>query len=651
MLLFVDDTPESGLGTDPTGDAFGYRKVVDAFKEAMKDAIDPSRYQSFFIKLEDQAKKSGRSLAGSIQGYSDALQESMFNVYKQTVSIGGSTKDVIDFAEQYAATTGRVPPILEESVVEAVKLSKEFGISTKEIAAMTGEFAKLGLTQSKAIDMMKRIGETARKNMVNAVSLTKVVQENVKKTASYTFKDGIQGLTKMAAQAERLGVKLDSSFKLFDEFMDPDKAIEFASEMQMLGGEFASQFGDPFSNMGASVEELREKITKSASSFAEFDKKTGEFKVSREGLKALRILSDKTGESMDDLASVATQAAKQTRIFNEVGFKPEISEDDKSLIASMAELRTNKQGVQEWQVNLPGTDEWLSVSKVNAQNMKDFQTASQYKEKSVEEVNKSMLSIAEQQNATLQQIRDAIILKGGLDVGQDAAKITKTINDALGTAAEKITDLYPASKMKEIINDVEIKLSNYINTDLEAHLNKIITNFEKFAGKLATYMIPTNDGFFPGSGSAPKIMSEGKIYEGIVGDQVAVGTNLDSAFEMSREQLKTMKGLSDTFGVSMEDLKDPSKMIGAVNKSNPTLQNTLGEKPTKLAEVMTNSTTNTNINTTNTQNLSGGFTITIDASKVPNSLDPTMLKNEMMKVMYQLSDEMKKQGVLNFKLK
>jgi hypothetical protein len=646
MLLFADEAPESGLGTDPTGDAFGYSKVVDAFKVAMKDAIDPSRYQSFFIKLEDQAKKSGRSLAGSIQGYSDALQESMFNVYKQTVSIGGSTKDVIDFAEQYAATTGRVPPILEESVVEAVKLSKEFGISTKEIAAMTGEFAKLGLTQSKAIDMMKRIGETARKNMVNAASLTKVVQENVKKTASYTFKDGIQGLTKMAAQAERLGVKLDSSFKLFDEFMDPDKAIEFASEMQMLGGEFASQFGDPFSNMGASVEELREKITKSASSFAEFDKKTGEFKVSREGLKALRILSEKTGESMDDLASVATQAAKESRILNEVGFKPEVDEEDRKLLASMAEQKGG-----EWKVQLPGTKEWLAVSEVNAKNMEDFQKASQFKEKSVEEVNKSMLSIAEQQNATLQQIRDAVILQGGLGAGQDAAKIAKTINDALGTAAEKIANLYPASKMKEIINDVEIKLSNYINTDLESHLNKIITKFDKFADELTTFMIPTEDGFFPGSGSAPKIMSEGKIYEGIVGDQVAVGTNLDSAFEMSKEQFNTMKVLADTFGVSVDDLKDPFKMIGAANKSNPTLQSTLGEKPTRLSEVMTNNTTNTNINTTNTQNLSGGFTISIDASKVPNSLDPTMLKNEMMKVMYQLSDEMKKQGVLNFKLK
>ena len=646
MLLFADETPETGLGTDPTGDAFGYTKIAKAFKDAMVDALDPSRYQSFFIKLEDQAKKSARTLAGSIEGYSDRLQESMFNVYKQTVSIGGSTKDVIDFAEQYATTTGRVPPILEESVVEAIKLSKEFGISTKEIAAMTGEFSKLGLTQPKAIEAIKKIGETARKNMVNAATLTKTVQENLKKTASYTFKDGVKGLTEMAAKAQRLGVSLESSFSLFDKFMDPDKAIEFASEMQMLGGEFAAQFGDPFSNMGASVEELREKLTKSASSFAEFDAKTGEFKVSREGLKALRILSDQTGESMESLASVATQSAKEMKIMNEVGFKPEISDDDRKLLSSIADQKDG-----EWKVQLPGTEEWIKVSEVNAKNMEDFQKASQFKEKTVEEVNKSMLSIAEQQNATLQQIRDAVILRGGLDTGKDVAKIANTINESLGKAAEKIADLYPATKMKEIVNEAEIALTSYINTNFEAHLNKIIKGFEDVAKALGRIVptIPSEDAFFP-KGGPPKVMSEGQIYEGISGDEVMMGTNLSKGFEMSREQLKTMRVLADTFGVSMEDLKDPFKMMSVTNKNNPTLQNALGEKSTKLSEVMT-TTTNTNINTTNTQNLSGGFTVTIDASKVPNSLDPTMLKNEMMKVMYQLNDEMKKQGVLNFKLK
>jgi len=90
-------------------------------------------------------------------------------------------------------------------------------------------------------------------------------------------------------------------------------------------------------------------------------------------------------------------------------------------------------------------------------------------------------------------------------------------------------------------------------------------------------------------------------------------------------------------------------MMSKNTSGGATLQNAMGGKPTNLGEVMSSNVT-TNVNTTNTQKVEGGFTITIDASKVPNSLDPTMLKNEIMSVMYKLGDEMKKQGVLNFKI-
>jgi hypothetical protein len=652
MLLFADETPDTGLGTDPTGDAFGYTKIANAFKEAMVAALDPSRYQSFFIKLEDQAVKTSRSLASNIAGYSQSLEKSMMNVYKQTVKIGGSTKDVIDYAEAFATQTGKVPAIQEEVIINAIAISKELGISTKEVAQMAGEFNKIGLSQMAAVKMIRTIGESARKYGVNAGKLTKVVQENVKKSAAYTFKDGIEGLTKMAAKAQSLNVGFESAFSMFDEFMDPDKAIEFASEMQMLGGDFASQFGDPFSNMGASVEELREKLTKAASASAVFNEKTGQFEIPREGLKALRLLSQKTGESMEDLATVATQSAKKMKVIEKTKWNSGISEEDKELVASFAQMTEGG----AFEVKLPGTENWVKTSEITSKQIEELKKKTESGEAPLTEdkqaaFNEKFLSSAEKQNNTLIQIRDAVILRGGLDTGKDVAKIANTINESLGNAAEKIANLYPATKMKEIVNEAEIALTRYINTNFEAHLNKIIKGFEDVAKALGGIVptIPSEDAFFP-KGGPPKVMSEGQIYEGISGDEVMMGTNLSKGFEMSREQLKTMRVLADTFGVSMEDLKDPFKMMTVSNKPSTTLQNALGEKSTKLSEVMT-TTTNTNINTTNTQNLSGGFTVTIDASKVPNSLDPTMLKNEMMKVMYQLNDEMKKQGVLNFKLK
>jgi len=651
MLLFADETPEAGYAGSGT-ENFGYEKYLEGFKNAVKSSLDIGYFQSFFTELEDQAVKTSRSLASNIAGYSQSLEKSMMNVYKQTVKIGGSTKDVIDYAEAFATQTGKVPAIQDEVIVNAIKISKEFGISTKEVAQMAGEFNKIGLSQLAAVKMIRTIGESARKYGVNAGQLTKVVQENVKKSSAYTFKDGVEGLTKMAAKAQSLGVGIESAFKLYDDFMNPDNAIEFASEMQMLGGEFAAQFGDPFSNMGASVEELREKLTKSASSFAELDE-NGEFKISREGQKALRILAEKTGESVEDLASIATQSAKKMDALGKTKWAGNISEEDKEFVASLSTM--GKEG--KYEVKLPGTDNWVKTSEITSKQIEELKKKTQEGETPLPDgsqnaFNERFLSSAERQNNTLIQIRDALILKATPEQGAAAVKALTTLSETTSEVITKLTNILPVNEVLTLLKKVNEQTKSYVDdpAGLKGDIKVIVDDLKDVLNDRDD-VIDIEDGFFPGSGSAPKIMSEGKIYKGIVGDQVAVGPNLDNAFEMSKEQFNTMKVLADTFGVSVEDLKDPFKMIGAVNKSNPTLQSTLGEKPTRLSEVMTNNTTNTNINTTNTQNLSGGFTITIDASKVPNSLDSTMLKNEMMKVMYQLSDEMKKQGVLNFKLK
>ena len=650
MLLFEDGAPEAGY--DGSGkETFGYEQYLTEFKTAVKAALDIGYFQSFFTELEDQAVKTSRSLASNIAGYSQSLEKSMMNVYKQTVKIGGSTKDVIDYAEAFATQTGKVPAIQEEVIINAIAISKELGISTKEVAQMAGEFNKIGLSQMAAVKMIRTIGESARKYGVNAGQLTKVVQENVKKSAAYTFKDGIEGLTKMAAKAQSLNVGFESAFSMFDEFMDPDKAIEFASEMQMLGGDFASQFGDPFSNMGASVEELREKLTKAASASAVFNEKTGQFEIPREGLKALRLLSQKTGESMEDLATVATQSAKKMKVIEKTKWNSGISEEDKELVASFAQMTEGG----TFEVKLPGTENWVKTSEITSKQIEELKKKTESGEAPLTEdkqaaFNEKFLSSAERQNNTLIQIRDALILKATPEQGSAAVKALTTLSETTSGAITKLTNILPVDEVLTLLQKVNDQTKSYINdpAGLSGDV-KVIVDTLKDLLKEREKVIKVEDAFIPKGGS-PKVMSEGKIYEGISGDEVMMGTNLSKGYEMSREQLKTMRSLADTFGVSMEDLKDPFKMMSVTNKNNPTLQNSLGEKSTKLSEVMT-TTTNTNINTTNTQNLSGGFTVTIDASKVPNSLDPTMLKNEMMKVMYQLNDEMKKQGVLNFKLK
>jgi len=626
-MLFLTTTSDSSDETFKGDDLLGFwKKITDAIAEGVGPAAIKN-YQTYFVALEDQAIKSSRKISGSIKGYSDELGKVMHEVYQETVSIGGSTKDVTDFVDQYAESTSRVPPIIKETVVEATKLSKEFGLSTKEMAQMTGEFAKLGMSQSFAIQKIKEIGTIARKNMVNVGSLTKVVQENLKKSTAYTFKDGIKGLAEMAAKAERLGVKMESAFSLFDKFMDPDKAIEFATEMQMMGGGFAQQFGDAFQNMNMDVEEIRDRLTKVGSDLGQIDEK-GEFKVSREGLKALRVFAEQSGESVEELTSVIAQSAKEQQIMNDVGFKPEISEEDRQLLASMAEKKDGK-----WQVQIPAmndlgevTQQWVNASDVTSKQMQDLQDAAQYQEKTVEEINKQNLPVAEQQKNLLEQIKNQLILSTNYLSGiKTVGSIETFVQSAAGPISTAMKDAVSSLDIPGLINDTSTKLlDGYINDEngLKLDIKTAGNNLKLFIAEIRSgefikdRTVPGGDMFLPGSGSSPKIMSEGQVFEGIVGDQVLVGTKLDEAFKISAEQMKSARAVANALGTNLENIGDPLS-----NMVNAKLQNTLSEKSTKLQEVV--ATTNSNISVSGGANVSGSVDVKVTGNGI-NLEDPRL---------------------------
>lgn len=637
--MFLFQSPE-----DPTAEGSFQAKGVYGFitelGTAINDALSPDKIQEFFLKLEDEAVKTSRKLSGSIQGYSDDLESTMFNVFKNTIKIGGSTQDVVNFAEQYADTTGRVTPLLDEQIIRSVKLSKEFGVSVKEIAAMTGEFTKLGLTQEHAINTMKKIGVEARKNMVNVGTLTKLVQENLKKSAAYSFKEGVKGLTEMAAKAQRLGVSLESSFSLFDKFMDPDNAVEFASEMSMLGGQFAAQFGDPFSNMGADVEELREKLTKAASASAVFNEKTGEFEIPRAGLQALRVFAEQSGESVEDLASIAKQSAKEMRIMNEVGFQPDVSEDDRKLLASMAEQKDGK-----WQVQLPGTKDWVEVAKVNSQNMKNFQDAAQnvMSDKTPEEINKNLLSTAERQVVVLNEIKTAIIREQ-----PNGDNILKAAQNMIDVATTTIPPAITAvgGQIVQYILDGQTTLTTVLSDNLQDMIDAMITALDTyvFAPPVPTtpdtFSSPVSAGHFV---SGPKgsfltipedeILAAPNISE-FVNSSMTAFNKLSELSKISAEEMKKSKAITESLGTNLEGIGDPFKNMTMAN-----VQNKMESPVTKLQEVIT--TSNNNINVSGGANVSGSVDVKVSGNGV-NMDDPKLSALIMSKVSEMMEERLSK---------
>jgi hypothetical protein len=79
---------------------------------------------------------------------------------------------------------------------------------------------------------------------------------------------------------------------------------------------------------------------------------------------------DELGMDYNELAKAAIRAAKEQKIMSEVGFANGLKEEDKQLLASMAEL---KDGV--YKIQLPGTENWEELSKITDSQIKSFTDA------------------------------------------------------------------------------------------------------------------------------------------------------------------------------------------------------------------------------------------------------------------------------------
>jgi hypothetical protein len=90
------------------------------------------------------------------------------------------------------------------------------------------------------------------------------------------------------------------------------------------------------------------------------------------------------------------------------------------------------------------------------------------------------------------------------------------------------------------------------------------------------------DLFLPKDGK-PMVMSEGAIYKGIVGDQVAMGTNIDEIFNSSGKLVENMSQNNQTLGGAL-DLN--INLSGRVNGDNNSDLNKLFSSPIFQKQLM-----------------------------------------------------------------
>jgi hypothetical protein len=372
----------------------------------------------------------------------------------------------------------------EEQVSKLFAASELLGKSSDMIVE---NFGAVGVDASLIGEKLENSFAYVQSIGLNAKVVMGTVVDNMELMNRFNFSNGVDGLTKMAAQASMLRFDMNRTAEFADKVMSPEKAIEAAAGFQRLGVNVGNLI-DPFALMNDAINDpgaLQDSIIKATKQFTEFDEKTKTFKINPQGILMMKELADVTGVSAKELSKTAIAAADLDKRVSEINPSIQFDEpEDKELLANMATMRGGEYIVQI-KDDETGIIEQRKLSEITKE---EFEKLRQ-EPKTMEEIQISQLDYLENIDASMA----AIVAKGGFGLVGAAAirgnvlgaeRVVRSLTD---TSYERTPE---SARITETINNQFKKMSDLYEdkrtgriseAELTAKIAEIQTNIKKTA--------------------------------------------------------------------------------------------------------------------------------------------------------------------------
>ena len=344
---------------------------LDVYGGSINRAFGETRQRIGDIKtaladVTPRIDRLGGDLTAAQQAISDIAVESRRNIIATTEQT----------EKLYAASK-----VTEKSIRELVSGFGDVGVG---VAQMSKQI-------EGSINYIQSIGG-------NTKEVFKVVTSNMDQLNRYQFEGGVQGLTKMAAQASMLRFDMNTTFNLADNLYKPERAIEVASAFQRLGlavGDLA----DPFRLMNDSINNpqgIQDSLINVAKQFTYLDSQTKTFKITPEGVIRLKELQEQTGVNANEMMKLglaAKEADARLSAISSIGLN--VKEEDKQLLSNIS--RMGDGGEYEISVKDSATGErrWEKLTSVSQQQLEATLKEQKEAPKSLEEIARSQLDYSE----------------------------------------------------------------------------------------------------------------------------------------------------------------------------------------------------------------------------------------------------------------
>lgn len=361
-----------------------------------------------FEKLIIQSEELNKTFVGGRTRIQE-MQKAINDAAPDVVRLGGTYEEVGKTISEIAAGTRTQVVATAKDVRELFAAGEVLNLSVLNIV---DAFDKVGISYNTVADNLEKSIVYVQSVGQNARAVMKDVVSNTEQLSRFNFANGVQGLTKMAAQASMLRFDMKQTFEFADKLIDPEKAIETASAFQRLGVSVGN-LTDPFQLMNQSIMDpsgLQTSLINMTKQFTYFDEQTKSFKINPQGILTMKAIAEETNLSASELRKTAIAAAEmdsKLAQINTTGLNFEVSEENKMLLANVA--RMGEGGAYEVSIkDERGYEYQKKLTELQEEDFKRLIEQQQKAPKSIEEIQRSQLNVAELTLSEMKGLRETI---------------------------------------------------------------------------------------------------------------------------------------------------------------------------------------------------------------------------------------------------
>jgi hypothetical protein len=405
----------------------GMEKILEESAKSITE-IDSLKF------LDEQATKIQNAFGVSKQRLSEfktLIADTAPELVKMGFSSEESTQAVIDITK----SLGTNASVGKEAVVELSAVSR---ITGEDISTLASNFRDVGVSIYDAGDKMKEVIDYAKNVGVSVQAVSKGVLTNLDKMNLYNFENGVKGLTKMAAQASRLGVDMSHVFTIAEKVFNPEGAIELAAGLQRLGVT-ASGLLDPLRAMDLArndPEQLEKEIVGITKEWTTFNETTQQFEILPGAKSRIREIAAELNIPAGELTKMSIRAADFDKKLQQIKFPSLVGTEDEETREMIASLSTLSGGTAVIKVR---DEQGKEVTK----KVEDLlpQEIEQLREQAADQ-NKTLEELAYEQLNTLDAINANIgSLVGKMTLGKASAAPVQRVFDAITKVQTKYTEV------------------------------------------------------------------------------------------------------------------------------------------------------------------------------------------------------------------